>query len=113
MRAPTITICTNGNCTTGVVAGELLRHLQGRIQAEPALRHVVCSTIDCFSVCHSGPIACIQPGGMYYERVDAALLDRILDEHILQGVPISTHCLLQRSPAPARNQNGTTSTVDS
>jgi (2Fe-2S) ferredoxin len=50
---------------------------------------------------------------MYYERLDVALLDRILDEHILQGVPISTHCLLQRSPAPARNQNGTTSTAGS
>lgn len=94
MRAPTITICTNGNCSTGAVAGELLKHLRARIKSEPALRHVVFSTIECFSVCHSGPIACIQPGGMYYERLDVALLDRILDEHILQGVPISTHCLL-------------------
>ena len=104
MRAPTITICTNGNCAPKSVAGKVLQHLQARITAEPALSHVVCNTIECFGVCHSGPIACIQPGGLYYERLDAALLDRILDEHIRQGVPISTHCLLQRSQTTARTR---------
>ena len=110
MRAPTITICPNGNCAPGAVAEKVLKHLQDRINTEAALSHVVCSTIECFGICHSGPIACIQPGGLFYERLDAALLDRILDEHILQGLPISTHCLLQRNPAPARTRkrNGAT-----
>ena len=105
MRAPTITICTNGNCAPKSVAGKLLQHLQARITAEPALSHVICNTIECFGVCHSGPIACIQPGGLYYERLDEALLDKILDEHILQGLPISTHCLLQRTEPTARRRN--------
>ena len=105
MRAPTITICTNGNCAPKSVAEKVLQHLQARITTDPALSHVVCNTIECFGVCHSGPIACIQPGAMYYERLDAALLDKILDEHILQGVPISTHCLLQRTEPTARCRN--------
>ena len=105
MRAPTITICTNGNCAPKSVAEKGLQHLQARITTDPALNHVVCNTIECFGVCHSGPIACIQPGGMYYEQLDAALLDRILDEHILQGLPISTHCLLQRTEPTARRRN--------
>ena len=91
MRQPTVTICTNGNCAPKNVAAALLLHLQTRIKLEPALGHVIANTIECFGVCHSGPIACIQPGGVYYERVDEALLDRILDEHIRQGLPISTH----------------------
>ena len=91
MRQPTVTICTNGNCAPKSVAAALLLHLQTRIKSEPALGHVIANTIECFGVCHSGPIACIQPGGVYYERVDEALLDRILDEHIRQGLPISTH----------------------
>ena len=105
MRQPTVTICTNGNCAPKSVAGKVLQHLQARITTEPALSHVVCNTIECFGVCHSGPIACIQPGGMYYERLDAALLDRILDEHILQSLPISTHCLLQRTEPTARRRS--------
>ena len=113
MRAPTITICTNGNCAPKSVAGKVLQHLQARITAEPALSHVVCNTIECFGVCHSGPIACIQPGGLYYERLDAALLDRILDEHILQGFPVSTHCLLQRTEPAARTRKPSNGANDS
>lgn len=102
MRTPTITICTNGNCAPNAVAERVLRHLQGRIGTEPALSNVICNTIECFGICRSGPIACIQPGGLYYERLDEQLLDRILDEHILQGVPVSTDYRLHRSHAPAR-----------
>ena len=104
MRQPTVTICTNGNCAPKTAAAALLLHLQTRIKLEPALGHVIANTIECFGVCHSGPIACIQPGGVYYERVDEALLDRILDEHIGHGLPISTHCLLQRSQTTARTR---------
>ena len=104
MRAPTITICTNGNCAPKSVAAKVLQHLQARITAEPALSHVVCNTIDCFGVCHSGPIACIQPGGLYYEQLDAAFLDKILDKHILQGLPISTPCQLQCDEPTARRR---------
>ncbi len=105
MRQPTLTICTNGNCAPKSVAAALLLHLQTRIRLEPALGHVIANTIECFGVCHSGPIACIQPGGRYYEQLDAALLDKILDEHILQGLPISTHCLLQRTEPTARRRS--------
>ena len=91
MRHPTVTICTNGNCAPKSVAAALLLHLQTRINLEPALGHVIANTIECFGVCHSGPIACIQPGGVYYERVDEQILNRICDEHIIQGKPIRTH----------------------
>ena len=100
MRQPTVTICTNGNCAPKTAAAALLLHLQTRIKLEPALGHVIANTIECFGVCHSGPIACIQPGGVYYERVDEALLDRILDEHIGQGLPISTHQRKYNPPHP-------------
>ena len=100
MRRPTVTICTNGNCAPKSVAAALLLHLQTRINLEPALGHVIANTIECFGVCHSGPIACIQPGGVYYERVDKTLLDRILDEHIGQGLPISTHQRKYNPPHP-------------
>ena len=86
------------------MAEKVLQHLQARITTDPAFSHVDFNTIECFGICYSGPIACIQPGAMYYERLDAALLDRILDEHILQGLPISTHCLLQRTEPAARTR---------
>ena len=100
MRQPTVTICTNGNCAPKSVAAALLLHLQTRIKLETALGHVIANTIECFGVCHSGPIACIQPGAGYYERVDEALLDRILDEHIRQGLPITTHQRKYNPPHP-------------
>ena len=113
MRQPTVTICTNGNCAPKSVAAAMLLHLQTRIKLEPALGHVIANTIECFGVCHSGPIACIQPSGVYYERVDKTLLDRILDEHIRQGLPISTHCLLQRSQTTARTRKPSNGANDS
>jgi len=43
----------------------------------------------CLRVCRDGPIALVYPGGYWYREAHGANLDRIIDQHLIGGVPVS------------------------
>lgn len=54
-------------------------------------RRVKVSTCSCLGVCMKGPILVVYPDGVWYHHLDKALIDRIVDEHLMNNQPVADH----------------------
>lgn len=88
-----IFLCKGPKCCSLSKGTKVWDYLKKRLEelslSEGESAKVYRTQVGCLRVCKEGPIALIYPTGSWYRLVNEAAVDRIIESHILQGVPVT------------------------
>lgn len=85
-------VCTGRRCVEDGMDAAALNDLARCLTAAGVLGEgagcVKPSRVDCLGACGSGPVVCVQPDGVWYWGVKPPEMDRIIEQHLVQGCAV-------------------------
>jgi NADH:ubiquinone oxidoreductase subunit F (NADH-binding)/(2Fe-2S) ferredoxin len=82
-----VVVCMGTGCTSSR-SPQIRERLKELIQRDGLADQIEIVGSGCFGLCEAGPVVIVHPGGTFYSHLEVEDIDRIYQEHLLEGQPV-------------------------